>query len=102
MSKALEDIAAERQRQIGQEGWTLEHDDQHSGGAMAFAAAAYAIAGHRPYSEVSPTIKGLWPWDMAWWKPTGGARRCLVKAGALIVAEIERLDRAASKTKPQT
>jgi hypothetical protein len=29
-----------------------------------------------------------------WWKPTN-RRRDLVKAGALILAEIERLDRAA-------
>ncbi|MEB3421767.1 hypothetical protein VK682_24660 [Salipiger manganoxidans] len=36
----------------------------------------------------------LWPWDRKWWKPTT-PRRDLVKAGALIVAEIERLDRAA-------
>lgn len=35
----------------------------------------------------------VWPWDESWWKPTN-RRRDLVKAGALILAEIERLDRA--------
>jgi hypothetical protein len=34
-----------------------------------------------------------WPWSQDWWKPTN-PRRDLVKAGALIAAEIERLDRA--------
>lgn len=33
-----------------------------------------------------------WPWSREWWKPKN-PRRDLVKAGALIVAEIERLDR---------
>lgn len=35
-----------------------------------------------------------WPWHRVWWKPST-RRRNLVKAGALILAEIERLDRAA-------
>lgn len=35
-----------------------------------------------------------WPWDASWWKPNA-RRRNLVKAGALILAEIERIDRAA-------
>ena len=30
----LEEIAAERRRQIEQEGWTPEHDDQHRGGTL--------------------------------------------------------------------
>ena len=35
-----------------------------------------------------------WPhtWDASWWKPKD-RRRDLVRAGALIIAEIERLDR---------
>ncbi|HHG5326055.1 TPA: hypothetical protein ACPWPG_001447 [Pseudomonas aeruginosa] len=35
-----------------------------------------------------------WPWDEQWWKPST-ARRDMVKACALALAEIERLDRAA-------
>ena len=35
-----------------------------------------------------------WPWDAAWWKPATRQRN-LVKATALIVAEIERNKRAA-------
>jgi hypothetical protein len=39
-------------------------------------------------------IASIWPWDRAYWKPRG-PRNNLVKAGALILAEIERIDRAA-------
>lgn len=93
---AIEDIAAERQRQIAVEGWSADHDDTHSGGQLASAAAAYAL--HT--SGVVKSHKGSapfgWPWDWRWWKPTT-PRRDLVKAAALIVAEIERLDRLSEK-----
>lgn len=39
---AMNEIAAERKRQIEIEGWTAEHDDTHSRGEMARAATAYA------------------------------------------------------------
>lgn len=95
------DIFEERRRQINVEGWTLEHDDQHSIGEMAMAAAAYAISDKmRPDPEKCELHMILWPWRISWWKPRD-RRRDLVRAGALIVAEIERLDRAASKTKTQ-
>lgn len=86
MSKALEDIAAERQRQIDVEGWTAEHDDAHSKGELSDAAAAYILG-----SDWLKMIR-LWPWSWEWFKPKS-RRHDLVKAGALIVAEIERLDR---------
>lgn len=90
--KALEDIAAERHRQIESEGWKPEHDDEHGLGELAGAAAAYAMADDFPNKAAE-----LWPWEIGadgknWWKPSD-RRRNLVKAGALIVAEIERLDR---------
>lgn len=99
---ALEDIAAERQRQIDAEGWTPEHDDTHSNGEMARAAAAYSIGVSFLSGSVQfgkrflPWRETLWPWDREWWKPTD-RRRDLVKAGALIVAEIDRLDRLAGQ-----
>ena len=104
MSKALDDIAAERQRQISVEGWTPEHDDGHKPGDLVQAAVAYAahaavgaqVAGHRPETYQSVPPPRYWPWDREWWKPKD-QRRDLVRAGALIVAEIERLDRAAAK-----
>lgn len=89
-SQAALDVLAERQRQISTEGWTPEHDDQHTDDELALAAASYAISANPDMSAPS-----FWPWDAKWWKPKDG-RRNLVKAGALILAEIERLDRAAA------
>lgn len=85
---AIEDIAAERRRQIEVEGWHAEHDDKHIDGSMGLAAAAYATA----YQDEIGYGASLWPWEWEWWKPKD-RRRDLVRAGALIVAEIERLDR---------
>ena len=94
MNKAIEDIAAERQRQIEKEGWTAEHDDEHVHGDLSMAAAAYAASA----SGFPDWARRTFPsqWDDDWFKPSS-PRRDLVKAGALIVAEIERLDRLATK-----
>ncbi|MFB8829103.1 hypothetical protein ACE0DR_06260 [Azotobacter sp. CWF10] len=92
-SQAALDVLAERRRQIEAEGWTPEHDDKYLDDELAMAAVCYL--------EYSPELCGpeapsAWPWDEAWWKPSD-RRRDLVKAGALILAEIERLDRADKK-----
>jgi len=87
---AVRDVLAERRRQVEAEGFKPEHDDQHDGGELALAAACYALACDPPHGR-SPNN---WPWSESWWKPADD-RRNLVKAGALILAEIERLDRAA-------
>ncbi|KAB2792847.1 hypothetical protein F9K96_06890 [Brucella anthropi] len=87
-SAAARDVLAERRRQIEAEGWTPEHDDQWRHGALAKAATCYA--------SVHPVAASYWPWDLKWWKPSD-RRRNLVKAAALILAEIERLDRKASE-----
>ena len=93
MSTGIAAIAAERLRQIKAEGWTTEHDDAHESGAMARAAACYAQeAGGR---LVHPP-RG-WPWEKSWWKPKD-RRSDLVRAGALIAAEIERINRAVEKS----
>lgn len=103
MTKAIDDIAAERKRQVDKEGWTAEHDDEHTDGSLADAAACYAATtrafkaeefagvGYKPYTAYSD----LWPksWADCWFKPKKHRRRRLVIAAALIVAEIERLDR---------
>ncbi len=94
-SQAARDVLAARQRQITAEGWTPEHDDAHGSREMAVAAACYALGA----TFVSGSHIDIWPWDSSWWKPRDD-RRNLVRAGALILAEIERLDRAASK-RPQ-
>lgn len=87
---ALTDVIGERLRQQDAEGWTPEHDDMHKGGQLALAAACYTLASHRLTSHGE--VPGIWPWAPSFWKPTYG-RRDLVKAGALILAEIERMDR---------
>ncbi|MFT2788880.1 hypothetical protein ACMV5I_02275 [Serratia sp. T13T92] len=92
---ALADVMTERQRQINAEGWTSDHDDEHENNEMAFAAACYALYAGNPYPGQGYTPPE-WPWDAEFWRPST-ERRDLVKAGALILAEIERLDRAAAK-----
>ena len=39
------------------------------------------------------TAPFFWPWERDWWKPVDN-RRDLVRAGALISAELDRMDRA--------
>ena len=95
-SGAAQDVIAERQRQVTAEGWTPKHDDQYSNGAMADAAGCYALHAHDSRKdEVKGFVPAWWPWHAEWWKPTN-PRRDLVKAGALILAEIERIDRETS------
>lgn len=98
-------IAAERRRQIEAEGWTPEHDDEHVHNELAWAAASYAIpeapgpVHEGETSEFFNAERGVpttWPtdWEEHWWKPSPGNRvRELTKAGALIAAEIDRLQR---------
>ena len=99
MTQAAIDVLAERERQKAVEGWTPEHDDwQHPDGHLAKAAALYAVEAI-PGVPVNRLFKDLWPWNLSWWKPRGH-RRNLVRAGALILAEIERLDRATKAEGP--
>jgi len=88
-------IGAERQRQVDAEGWTPEHDDGHRSGDLARAAGVYAM----PYNGSWKVYH--WPWgpESFKYKPptTEGRIRELVKAGALIAAEIDRLNRLASR-----
>lgn len=92
ISSAIKDVLAERRRQVVAEGWTPRFDDERNGGELACAAACYAFNAAYPGS---PLLRTFWPWSQSWWKPTT-PRRDLVKAGALILAEIERLDRIKS------
>ncbi len=94
------EISDERIRQIHVHNNNADHDDTRDAGELAQAAACYAldsIVDPRPVYCGKPCrglAKGgtLWPFNAAWWKP-GKPRRNLVKAAALIVAEIERIDR---------
>lgn len=90
VTAAASDVLAERQRQISAEGWSPEHDDEHVEGQIADAAACYALFA----TDQRRPVPAHWPWSDNWWKQRG-QRRDLVRAGALIIAEIERIDRAA-------
>lgn len=85
-----ERIALERLRQIEQEGWTPEHDDSHDLGELANAAACYTLAN---FDGKGVGVPMAWPWEDSWWKPSDDPIRNLEKAGALIAAEIDRLQR---------
>ncbi len=81
-SEVYFDIIEERRKQLKY--WSPEHDDAKSLGVLAKAGAAYAL-----------NDENLWPWDDGW-KP-GVMRDNLIKAAALIVAEIEKIDRLTDK-----
>lgn len=85
-----DEIEARRAEQIAK-GYDATHDDEHDNGEIAMAAAAYAAAG----AKKSPAGAALWPWSIDQFHPTD-ARINLIDAAALCVAEIERLDRAAT------
>lgn len=95
---AAVDILIERRRQITESGRTAAHDDEHVCGELAALAAYYAMP---------PSVRD-WPAADTGYGATFGQailpegwgakagndrRRQLVKAGALILAEIERIDR---------
>ena len=90
-------IADERQRQVDAEGYSAENDADYKAGKLANAALAYvqvaamdlAAGGRSHIAKGSPPA--CWPWHRLWWKPRD-ARRDLVRAGALIAAQIDVLD----------
>lgn len=91
-------IAKERQRQIEEEGWTAEHDNEHNEWDLAWAGACYVldlVGWSIETSEASyNAFDDYWPWGFKDWKPTpNDPIRQLVKAGALIAAEIDKLQR---------
>lgn len=100
-------IAAERARQIEGEGWSAEHDDKHRELELLRAAESYLTAVISPDEEGDEngqTRPGWdWPWDRKRWKPSDDPVRNLVKAGALIAAELDRLQRkSATPTRRST
>lgn len=108
LTAAAHDVLAERQRQIEQKGWKPELDDRYTDYSLARAAATYVVAAAADHADrvvmdnhglcttVPSQISDLWPssWAAEWLKPKS-RRKDLIRAGALVLAEIERLDRAA-------
>lgn len=113
----VELIREERERQVSEEGWTAEHDDFHGRGELAWAAVCYAAP--EPVFEQKVSGKGVsfvdpWPWDGRFDKrpreplghrlasPTTEERiRMLAKAGALIAAEIDAIQREEAEIQEQ-
>ena len=97
-------ISAERFRQVDDEGWTDEHDDHYTNDELTRAAGCYLGAELKetkpeiPRYKRTVTARGTWPWPKKWLKidQTSDVRN-LVKAGALIAAEIDRRLRAAER-----
>jgi hypothetical protein len=93
----VEEVAAERHRQISGEGHGLEKDDLRDHGELAQGAAAYVLAAasynRTNRAQLLADAAVIWPWHFGKFRPTE-ARRDLVKSAAMIVAEIGRLDRA--------
>lgn len=100
-SEGAQAIVAERKRQIQGEGWTTDSDDRYRANELIEAASCYAL--HRIGNEnaVSYHAPLAWPWAPEWWKPTTPIRD-LVKAGALLAAEIDRLMRVGALAKQES
>jgi hypothetical protein len=103
MMTGVEQIANERARQGIVEGFDAAHDDKHDQEELVLAACAYAAASINQFRP--PQLKldehlpphPMWPWAKRDWKPSSDKVRNLVKAGALIAAEIDRLQRLPSE-----
>lgn len=103
VTKAANDVLAERWRQATGR-WSTDHDDSHPHGELAQAAAVYALCREGPpkpreASELYQSrrwdfniLGAIWPRD--WHFNPKDRRTNLVRAAALLLAEIERLDRA--------
>ena len=108
----IELIATERKRQVEIEGWTPEHDSEHENGELALAAVCYAspvLLFSKMDMVEGVSFNDPWPswWDDGWDKrlrddeteaiipnselTSPNRIRNLVKAGALIASEIDRL-----------
>lgn len=102
----VELITAERARQIAHEGYVPEHDDEHVDRELADAARCYMAAATwaqfpnmpQPMSASARDTAAPWLWAEADWKPSADPIRNLVKAGALIAAEIDRLQRISDRS----
>lgn len=86
LSLAASDVLAERARQVIVEGRTPEGDDEYQFGELERAAACYAVS--------EPSVN--W-WPRGWVFKRDTPRASLVKAAALLLAAIERLDRQAAR-----
>lgn len=100
--QGINDVSSERLRQIEEEGHGAASDDNLMPGMLGAAGACYAIHAAWTRAEDKPgePLSGVpiwWPFSRDLWKPED-PRRNLVKAAALIIAEIDKIDRKEAKT----
>ena len=100
LPNGVELIATERERQLTQKGWGIEHDDGHIHGELIDAGLSYVYAAINVGHPAMGKPPAEWPWTANYWRPSANPIRNLAKAGALIAAEIDRLQRASEKVKP--
>lgn len=95
MNKAIGDVINERKRQVSAEGYSTEGDDGYVHGELAAAASVYAMTAVVTLHDNNPATyeaPDSWPWPQEAFKPKS-QREDLVRAAALLIAEIERIDR---------
>jgi len=104
LSKAINDVLAERERQKNIKGYSTDHDDAYEQNELVRAASEYTnqVVGRSWIFETHPSLyrsevaSDFWPWDACYWKPKS-PREDLIRAAAILIAEIERLDRKEAK-----
>lgn len=93
LAAGAELISIERTRQILMEGYT--DDGRYVNSELARAAGAYianvVAVQRREHARAHLSGASSWPWGLESFKPSDDPIRTLVKAGALIAAEIDRL-----------
>lgn len=102
----MTEVLSERARQIVIKGHNRTADDRYDAGELVEAACSYALASNYATINGQDEFKGaplgrdsdliIWPWNQEAWKPDT-RRRMLVKAMALLVAEVERIEREGGK-----
>lgn len=83
LTKAVQDVLAERQRQ--REKWGDTHDDEHTNDSLAYGAVSYLLPGQKPM-----------PADWAYKSKVidrEPRREQLVKGAAIALAAVEQFDR---------
>jgi hypothetical protein len=107
MNSFLELVAKERARQINDEGYKREHDDEHTDGSLADAAACYAVSSSlyifkvrddNPHNMRIKLLDPVWPWNESYFKKDKHPRKKqLIISAALLMAEYDRLEREEKK-----
>lgn len=103
MNRGLLDVLEERKRQIMVEGFDAKHDDLYTKGELPRAAVCYILPSYCEFlgyihskEYILQNPPNIWPFHKSWWKPKS-KRENLIKALALGLAELDRMDRMGEK-----